>query len=171
MANQIQVVLQQDVDNLGAGGEVVSVRPGYARNYLIPRGLAMPATKGNLARVEELRRQAAARALEALEAAKQLKAKLESMSVKLERSVGEESKMYGSVTAKDIEEAYAAQGLLIDRRKIHADTAPYLKQLGLDVAPPRGSTVSRLRSNRWSRSPRRFRSRRASSSWTSRLRV
>jgi large subunit ribosomal protein L9 len=129
MANQIQVVLQQDVDNLGAGGEVVSVRPGYARNYLIPRGLAMPATKGNLARVEELRRQAAARALEALEAAKQLKAKLESMSVKLERSVGEESKMYGSVTAKDIEEAYAAQGLLIDRRKI--GLAEPIRSLGL----------------------------------------
>ena len=129
MASQIRVVLQQDVDNLGSGGEVVQVRPGYARNYLIPRGLAMPATKGNLARVEDLRRQAAARAAEALDAANQLKAKLEGTSVKLERAVGEEAKMYGSVTAKDIEEAYAAQGLKIDRRKILLGDP--IKELGL----------------------------------------
>lgn len=129
MATQIRVVLQQDVDNLGAGGEIVAVRPGYARNYLIPRGLAMPATKGNLARVEDLKRQAAARAAEALEAAKQLKLKLEAISVKLERAVGEESKMYGSVTAKDIEAAYAALGLEIDRRKIALPDP--IKELGL----------------------------------------
>ena len=129
MASQIRVVLQQDVDNLGSGGEVVQVRPGYARNYLIPRGLAMPATKGNLARVEDLRRQAAARAAEALDAANQLKAKLEGTSVKLERAVGDEAKMYGSVTAKDIEEAYAAQGLKIDRRKILLGDP--IKELGL----------------------------------------
>lgn len=129
MANQIQVVLQQDVDNLGSGGEVVAVRPGYARNYLIPRGLAMPATKGNLARIEDLKRQATARAADELEAAEQLKAKLEATSVKLERSVGEEARMYGSVTSKDIEEAYAAQGLKIDRRKI--ELAEPIKTLGL----------------------------------------
>jgi len=129
MASQIRVVLQQDVDNLGAGGEVVQVRPGFARNYLIPRGLAMPATKGNLARVEDLKRQAATRAAEALEAAKQLKGKLEAISVKLERAVGEEAKMYGSVTGKDIEEAYAAQGLVIDRRKVQL--AEPIKGLGL----------------------------------------
>lgn len=129
MASQIRVVLQQDVDNLGVGGEVVQVRPGFARNYLIPRGLAMPATKGNLARVEDLKRQAATRAAEALEAAKQLKGKLEAISVKLERAVGEEAKMYGSVTGKDIEEAYAAQGLVIDRRKVQL--AEPIKGLGL----------------------------------------
>lgn len=129
MASQIRVVLQQDVDNLGAGGEIVVVRPGYARNYLIPRGLAMPATKGNLARVEDLRRQAAARAAELLEAAQQLKTKLEGTSVKLERAVGDEAKMYGSVTAKDIEEAYAAQGLKIDRRKVQLGDP--IKDLGL----------------------------------------
>lgn len=129
MASQIRVVLQQDVDNLGVGGEIVQVRPGFARNYLIPRGLAMPATKGNLARVEDLKRQAANRAAEVLEAAKQLKVKLEAISVKLERAVGEEAKMYGSVTGKDIEEAYAAQGLVIDRRKVQL-TDP-IKGLGL----------------------------------------
>lgn len=129
MANNIRVVLQADVDNLGVGGEVVQVKPGYARNFLIPRGLAMPATKGNLARVEDLRRLAAAQAAEKLASAKELKTKLEAMSVKLERSVGEESKMYGSVTAKDIEEAYRAQGLEIDRRKISLGEP--IKTLGL----------------------------------------
>jgi len=129
MANQIRVVLQEDVVNLGAGGEVVQVKPGFARNYLIPRGLAMPATKGNLARVDDLKRQAATRAAEAIEAAKQLKAKLEATSIKLERSVGEEAKMYGSVTAKDIEAAYKEQGLEIDRKKI--SLAEPIKALGL----------------------------------------
>jgi large subunit ribosomal protein L9 len=129
MANQVRVVLQQDVDNLGAGGDVVAVKPGYARNYLIPRGMAMPATAGNLARVEELKRQAASRAAQDLEEAKQLKAKLEGTSVKLERSVGDEAKMYGSVTAKDIEEAYKELGLKIERRKI-ALSEP-IKELGL----------------------------------------
>lgn len=129
MANQIRVVLQQDVDNLGIGGDVVQVRPGFARNYLIPRGLAMPATSGNLARVEDLKKQAAARVAEVLEAAKQLKVKLEGTSAKLERSVGEESKMYGSVTAKDIEEAYKALGIQIDRKKIELPEP--IKQLGL----------------------------------------
>jgi large subunit ribosomal protein L9 len=129
MANQVRVVLQQDVDNLGAGGDVVAVKPGYARNYLIPRGMAMPATAGNLARVEELKRQAASRAAQDLEEAKQLKAKLEGTSVKLERSVGDEAKMYGSVTAKDIEEAYKELGLKIERRKIVLSEP--IKELGL----------------------------------------
>jgi large subunit ribosomal protein L9 len=129
MANNIRVVLQEDVDNLGVGGDVVNVKPGFARNYLIPRGLAMPATAGNLARVEDLKKQAAARVLEVLEAAKQLKVKLEGTSAKLERSVGEEAKMYGSVTAKDIEEAYKALGIQIDRKKIVLPEP--IKQLGL----------------------------------------
>jgi large subunit ribosomal protein L9 len=129
VATQIRVVLQEDVENLGSGGEVVRVRPGFARNYLIPRGLAAPATTGNLARVEELRKLAAARAAETLAAAKSLKDKLEKSSVKLERAVGAESKMYGSVTAKDIEEAYAAEGLVIDRRKL--TLADPIKELGL----------------------------------------
>jgi large subunit ribosomal protein L9 len=118
MATAIKVVLQQDVDNLGTSGEVVRVRPGYARNFLIPRGLAAPATERNLARVDELKKAAAERAAKVLEAAKATAQKLEAARVKLERAVGEENKMYGSVTTKDIEEAYAAIGIEIDRRKV-----------------------------------------------------
>lgn len=129
MASPIRVVLQEDVDNLGVGGEVVRVRPGYARNFLIPRGFALPATAGNLARVEELKKRAAEKAALVLKAAQDLKAKLEATSVKLERAVGGDGKMYGSVTAKDIEAAYEAIGLSIDRRKV--ELAEPIKSLGL----------------------------------------
>ncbi len=129
MATQIQVVLQEDVENLGSGGEVVRVRPGFARNYLIPRGLALPATKSNLARVEELRRVSERRAQTELDDAKALKGKLEANAVKLSRAVGDDGKMYGSVTAKDIEAAFSEQGLGFDRKKLQL--AEPIKNLGL----------------------------------------
>jgi large subunit ribosomal protein L9 len=129
MATQISVVLQKDVDNLGVGGDVVRVRPGYARNYLIPRGLALPATKGNLSRVEALKQAALARLSEVLEEARALKGRVEKVSVKIERAVGEDNKMYGSVTTKDIEEAYGAVGIEIDRKKISLGDP--IKVLGL----------------------------------------
>lgn len=119
MANHVRVLLQADVENLGTGGEVVKVRAGYARNFLLPRGLALPATPGNLARVEELKKLAAVRAAEEQLKAEETKKKLEAVSVKIERaSAGDENKMYGSVTAKDIEDAFAAQGVTIDRKKL-----------------------------------------------------
>lgn len=129
MASHIRVVLQEDVHNLGSGGEIVRVRPGYARNYLIPRGLAAPATAGNIARVEDLKRLAEAKAQGLLDAATELKAKLEKTSVKLERAVGDDGRMYGSVTSKDIEEAFGKLSLVIDRRKISLGEP--LKELGL----------------------------------------
>jgi large subunit ribosomal protein L9 len=107
----------------------VRVRPGFARNYLIPRGLAVPATKGNLARIDELKRIALRHTQQKVDDAKALKQKLESVSVKIERAVGEEGKMYGSVTAKDIEDAYVAQGLRFDRKKL--ELADPIRQLGL----------------------------------------
>jgi large subunit ribosomal protein L9 len=133
MANPIHVVLKEDVENLGTSGDVVRVRPGFARNYLIPRGLAVPATAGNLARVEELKRLAAGRAEKALSEARELKKALEGLSVKIPRAVGDENKMYGSVTGRDIEEAFAEQGVNIDRRKIQLDDP--VKSLGLAKVP------------------------------------
>ena len=129
MASAIRVVLQDDVAHLGTSGDVVRVRPGYARNYLIPRGLAALATEAALARVQELKRQAEERVKERLGEAQALKAKLEATSIKLERSVGEENKMYGSVTVKDIEEAYQQLGVEVDRRKVLL--AEPIKSLGL----------------------------------------
>jgi large subunit ribosomal protein L9 len=119
MATPIKVVLQDEVEHLGHSGDVVRVRPGYARNFLIPRGLAAPATSGNLARVEDLKAKAREKASAAKAEAGALKGKLESVSVKIARQVGAENKMFGSVSARDIEEAFEnVHGLKFDRRKV-----------------------------------------------------
>jgi large subunit ribosomal protein L9 len=133
MASVIRVVLQQDVDNLGASGDVVRVRPGYARNFLVPRGLALPATASTVARVDELKRLAGVRAQKELAGAEQIRAQIEGIEIKIQRAVGrtsgdDENKMYGSVTAKDIAEAYAARGIKLDRKKIQLKEP--IKQLG-----------------------------------------
>jgi large subunit ribosomal protein L9 len=135
MATPIRVVLESEVPNLGESGDIVRVRRGYARNFLIPRGLAVPATPSNVARVDELKRLARVRGEKLRTEADKLKAKLEAMSVKLSRAVGEENKMYGSVTAKDISDAYAAHGMEFDRRKLQLDEP--LKRLGLHEVPLR----------------------------------
>jgi len=129
MATMIQVVLQSDMDNLGKSGDVVRVRPGYARNFLIPRGLAMPATKGNVARIDEIKARATARTAAELVEAQAVAKKLEAVSVKIARAVGEENRMFGSVTSRDIEDAFRAAGVTVDRKKIHLPEP--LKELGL----------------------------------------
>jgi large subunit ribosomal protein L9 len=129
VASNVKVLLQADVSNLGSGGEVVKVRAGYARNFLLPRGLAVPATTGNMKRVDELKKAAAARAQQERTDAEDLGKKLGATGgVRIERAVGEEGKMYGSVTAKDIEEAFARAGVEVDRKRIQL--ADPIKQLG-----------------------------------------
>ncbi len=118
MATNVKVLLKSNVENLGDGGDVVKVRPGFARNYLLPRGFAVPATAGNLQRVEELKRLAAEQAKAELAGAKELEVRLGAVSVQIERAAGEEDKMWGSVTSRDIAEAFARVGVEIDRRKI-----------------------------------------------------
>ena len=147
MATAIRVLLQADVDNLGRGGDIVRVRPGFARNFLLPRGLAVPATEGNLARVEELKRAAEQRAAHEAEAAKELSGKLGALSVEIARAVGDENKMYGSVTAKDIEDAFAKLGTKIDRKKIQLGEP--IKQLGSFDVPIKlqSSVVATLKVN------------------------
>jgi large subunit ribosomal protein L9 len=133
MASAIHVLLQDNVENLGQSGDVVRVRPGYARNFLIPRRLAVPATSGNLARVGELKKLAGLRAQQALDLAKQTAEKLATVSVKFERQVGEENKMYGSVTTRDIADAYADLGIELDKRKVALKDP--IRQLGLVEVP------------------------------------
>jgi large subunit ribosomal protein L9 len=133
MATQIKVLLKNDVPSLGAGGEVVRVRPGFARNFLLPRGLAVPATAGNLARIDDLKRQAATQAKQELEQATALAAQLGGLSVTIERAVGEEGKMYGSVTPKDVEDAFVKAGTKIDRRKLVLKDP--IKELGTFEVP------------------------------------
>jgi large subunit ribosomal protein L9 len=147
MATQIKVLLKNDVPSLGTGGEIVRVRPGFARNFLLPRGLAVPATAGNLARVEDLKRQVASQAKLELEQANAAAAQIGGVSVTIARAVGEEGKMYGSVTTKDIEDAFAAQGVKIDRKKIVSADA--IKSLGSFEVPIKlhGNVTATLKVN------------------------
>ncbi len=115
----MRLILREDVYNLGKSGELVTVKEGYARNYLLPRNLAMLANEANVRQLEhekqviELRQQKMKGG--AVEAAKAL----EAVQVKITRKAGEQNKLFGSVTALDIAEALAAQGQKIDRRLIH----------------------------------------------------
>jgi large subunit ribosomal protein L9 len=129
MAVAIQVVLQREVHNLGESGDIVKVRPGYARNFLYPRSLALPATTGNLARVEDFKRLARARAEAARKEALATADQVSAVSVKIVRAVGEENKMYGSVTSRDIEQAYAEKGITLDRKQL--DLPEPIRTLGL----------------------------------------
>jgi large subunit ribosomal protein L9 len=122
MAHHIHVVLTEDLANLGKSGELVRVRPGFARNYLIPRGLAVSATEENKSRIEHEKKVAEARATKAKATATEMAQKLGSVKLTISRPVGENDKLYGSVTTRDIEEALAQQGYSVDRRRI--DTEP-----------------------------------------------
>ena len=119
MATTLKVLLKSNVENLGTGGDIVKVRPGFARNFLLPRGLAVPATAGNLQRVEELKRHAAQQAQAEIASAKELEVRLGAVSIQIERAAGEEDKMWGSVTSRDIAEAFERVGVELDRRKSH----------------------------------------------------
>lgn len=118
MPTTIPVILQQDVHNLGKTGEVVKVRPGYARNYLLPQQLAAPATLKNVNRLEHDKRQAAARNAKAKAEATEIAQKLSGVTISLARKVGEGNRLYGAVTTKEIEAALESKGVAIDKRKI-----------------------------------------------------
>jgi large subunit ribosomal protein L9 len=129
----MRIILREDLDNLGAAGEVVTVRDGYARNYLLPRGLAALATEKDVSRLEHERRVIAVRSAKtAKELAGQVE-KLSQVSVSLSRAVGEGDKLYGSVNNRDIAEALAEQGHEIDARKIVLEEP--IKTLGMTEVP------------------------------------
>jgi large subunit ribosomal protein L9 len=117
----LDMILTKDVDNLGSAGDLVRVKPGYGRNYLIPRGLALLATKANLTQLEHHRREIAA-AQARVHAENVAKAALlQKAVVSIPRKVGKDSKMFGSVSSKDIAEALAAQNIVVDRRLVRLD--------------------------------------------------
>src|SRR6266436_2938987 len=118
MATTIQVILQQDLKNLGKSGELVRVRPGYARNYLIPRSLATPATVHNVKQLEHEQRLSAAKAAKVRTEATGVAEKVSAVTVTIERKVGEEDRLFGSVTTKDIAEALKAKGIDIERKRL-----------------------------------------------------
>ncbi|MCC6644247.1 MAG: 50S ribosomal protein L9 [Polyangiaceae bacterium] len=118
MAAYLQVVLRETTKHLGKSGELVRVRPGYARNYLVPRGLAVYATEKNVARIEHEKREATARAAKLHAEHEAAAKKLSSVKVTLKVKVGEGDRLYGSVTSKDVAAELAKLGVEIDRRKL-----------------------------------------------------
>lgn len=114
----MRVILTQDVEKLGKAGDVVRVRGGYGRNYLIPRGLALVATPGNLKRAEEIRRRQLQREARNRQEAMELAARLADVVVTIPARVGEENRIFGTVTNQQLAEALAEKGFQIDRRKI-----------------------------------------------------
>lgn len=125
----MRIILREDMDNLGKAGEVVTVRDGYGRNYLLPRGMAVPATEKDEARMAHETRVALARAAKIAKALQSEADRLSQVSVSIARAVGEGDKLYGSVTSHDIAEALAEQGVKIDSRKIQLEEP--IKALGL----------------------------------------
>jgi len=114
----MKVILKENVDGLGLIGDVVNVKPGYARNYLLPKGFALPADTGSMKELEHQKRQLEFKRQKASADAEALKARIESLSFAFEERAGEEGKLFGSVTNMDIESKLQASGVEIDRRKI-----------------------------------------------------
>ncbi|MGH9802604.1 MAG: 50S ribosomal protein L9 [Blastocatellia bacterium] len=114
----MQLLLKEDVEKLGVRGELVKVRPGYGRNFLLPRGLAVQATPGNVKQIELQRRSLLKKEATERDAAAQQSELLKEITLEFARKVGEHGMLFGSVTSMDIAEAFAAKGFEIDRRKI-----------------------------------------------------
>jgi len=140
MASHWQVILKQDVDKLGTAGELVRVKPGFARNFLLPRGLAAVATGENIKQIEHERRIALAIAEKQRKFAEGAAAQIEGLSIEIPMQVGEGDRLYGSVTARDVAHALTSRGIEVDRKKLQLpDTIKTLGQheitikLGHDV--------------------------------------
>ena len=131
----MQLVLTEDVPNLGKQGDMVEVKPGYGRNYLLPRGFAYEATPGNLKRIAQEKSRLEAAENERRGAAEELAKKLEEVQLTFSSRVGEEGKLFGSVTSADIATQLAAQGFEIEKRQI--DLHDPIKTLGVFRVPVR----------------------------------
>jgi large subunit ribosomal protein L9 len=129
----MEIILREHVDNLGRRGEIVKVADGYARNYLLPRKLALPVTPGNRKQVERERAKFETQESEERKVAEAMAGRLDGLEVVIARKVGETEALYGSVTTGDIAEALAAKGFEVDRRKLQLADA--IKRIG-DVDVP-----------------------------------
>lgn len=117
----MKIILLEDVNNLGRAGAVVEVAAGYGRNFLVPRKLAIAATAGSMRNLEKTRGEIAKKQNRLLSEAQVLGKRLEATPLTMPAHVGEEGRLHGSITTHDIAEALAAQGIEVDRRKIHLE--------------------------------------------------
>jgi len=124
----MEIILQKDIDELGLEGDIINVTRGYARNYLIPKGLGIEATPQNLKAFELKKKKIEVKRLKAKEDALRLKQLVEGILIKFSHKAGEEGKLYGSITTMDIADRLEQEGILIDRRKIVLDRP--IKTLG-----------------------------------------
>lgn len=131
----MKVILKEDVDNLGDMGNIVDVKNGYGRNYLIPRDLAVEANTKNIKQIEHQKKLLQSKIKKVKMEGEELAGKISSISISIDVKSGEEGKLFGSVTSKDIAEAIAAQGVEIDKRKINLQEP--IKRLGEYVIPIR----------------------------------
>jgi large subunit ribosomal protein L9 len=139
---KIQVILSEDVPNLGKTGELVSVKPGYGRNFLIPQGLAVVATKRNVAMLDHQKKVLEVRASKVRKDAEGIAARLNGVTVQIEKQVGEGDKLFGSVGTRDIAEALLAQGHKVDRKVIAlAEPIRTLGQYTIDLKVARDVTA------------------------------
>ncbi|MBD3257665.1 50S ribosomal protein L9 [candidate division GN15 bacterium] len=129
----MKVILTHDVPDLGEAGNTVEVKSGYGRNYLFPRKLAIPATKANLRSVEEIAKQQEFRAKKARREAEKVKDAIEKLELKTEVLVGEEEKLYGSITAGDIAKLLEENGVTVDKRIVQLEQP--IKALGVYTVP------------------------------------
>lgn len=131
--SQVKVILQEDVPNLGEAGELVSVKPGYARNYLLREKKALPATDARVKQLEHHRQVIAAKTVRALKELRGEKAKVEAVELEVSAQVGEEGKLFGSVTAANVAELFAEKGVEIDRRKIAMEPVKAVGEYEVEV--------------------------------------
>ncbi len=131
----MQVILKERLEHLGDAGEIVQVKPGYARNYLLPQNLAYEATETNVRRIEREREQIEQQAATNLESARARASSLEAVSLTFNVRAGEEGRLFGSIGSADIAERLAAQNIEIDRRQIELDEP--IKVLGVFSVPIR----------------------------------
>ena len=124
----MQIILQEDVEKLGHRGDVVTIKPGYARNFLLPRKLAVEASAGNLKAIEKIRNSLAKKTATEMEAAQKQAALLTGVELRFQRKTGENDQMFGSVTSGDIVAALEAKGFKIDKRQVQI--AEPIKTLG-----------------------------------------
>jgi len=125
----MEILLKQDVENLGSAGAIVNVKAGFARNYLIPRGLAMPATPGLRKQATQIKQSAERRRLRELKTAQDLADRINQVSLSFKAKAGESGRLYGSITSAAIADALAAElGVDVDRRRIRMDHP--LRELG-----------------------------------------
>jgi len=129
----MKVILREDLENLGKCGDIVEVKSGYGRNYLLPRNLAIPASRGNLKAIGEVTAQKTLRDKKLRREAERVKDHIEKMSCTAEVNVGEEDRMFGSITTTIVADLLKAEGVTVDRRKILLEEP--IKNLGVYTVP------------------------------------